>query len=157
MKIGAIVFTLGVILIFAGIIGFYYTLSEAGNKTITYSLSPGELKNKTIYLKENTTYEFSFSADFNNVYFSLYSPGGKKIVEGNMEKNNSFNFKPKESGNYVLNMKNMENKNNRIAVVVLKSGELEGIHNMMLNYEIMFFTGVIAAVVGIVIALFMRK
>ena len=157
MKIGAVIFVVGAILIFAGIIGFYYTLKEVGNKTITYSLSAGEVDNKTISLTKNTTYELAFSADYNNVYFSLYSPSGKKLLEGNMEKNSSFKFKPEESGNYILSVKNLENRDNRIAVVVLKSGELERIHNMMMNYEIMFFAGVTAAVGGIAISIFMRR
>ena len=157
MKIGAIVFVIGAILIFASIVGFYYILNQAGNKTVTYSLSLNEVENKTIELKKNVTYQFSFSADYPNVSYAFYSPSGKKIVEGSMSKNSSFKFKSPSDGNYILSVKNMGKEKNRVAVIVLKSGEIERIHNMMLQFEIMFIAGAVAAVAGIAVAMIMRK
>ena len=157
MKVGAVVFIIGVVLIFGSIVGFYYTLGQAGSKTYTYSLSSGESENHTIPLKKNVEYHFSLSADYSDVDFILYSPGGEREIMGNMNKNSSFEYTPPESGDYVLSVHNHADKGNRVAVVVMEKGEYGKISSMIFNLEILLVVGLVAAAGGIAIGMIQRK
>ncbi len=156
MKLGVLVFIVGALLIFVSIFGFYYALREADKSTVAYTLNNEQCKNSTLKLSSNTSYIFHFSADDSNIYYELQNDDGKVLKKGNVKDNPSFDFDVKTGGTYVLYIKNLGEKNNRVAIVIMPVKEYKKITNMMWNLEITLIVGAIVSVAGIAISLKFR-